>query len=111
MKKLLQVILFLLLSTTMFAQQEGRMETDRPDQTESPFTVKHKYFQMEAGVSFAHENGFPTFALPTILWKYGLTKKLELRLFTEINYVETPLAIPDGYEIHTGLVPIAIGGK
>ena len=29
------------------AQQTGRMETDRPDQTESPFIVKNKYEQNE----------------------------------------------------------------
>jgi hypothetical protein len=93
------------------AQQTGRMETDRPDQTESPFIVKSKYFQTEIGFNLEKNNGFRSFVIPTILWKYGLLKKLELRFITEINAIETPLIIPDGSEVNSGLVPLVAGGK
>jgi hypothetical protein len=111
MAKFFQFIVLPLFVTTLNAQQEGRMETDRPDQTESPFITKHKYFQGEVGLSLAKEKGYSTIAIPTVLWKYGLLKKFELRLITEINVVETPLIIPDGNKINSGLVPIQIGGK
>ena len=99
------------MSQGSFAQQTGRMETDRPDQTESPFIVKNKYFQTEIGFNLEKNNGFRSLIIPTILWKYGLLKKLELRLITEFNSIETPLIIPDGSEVNSGLVPLVVGGK
>ncbi len=111
MIKFLQILIFLILPISLWTQQEGRMETDRPDQTESPFITKHKFFQAEIGLSLAKEKGYATIAVPTVLWKYGLLKNLELRLITEINVVETSLIVPDGNEINSGLVPMQIGGK
>src|ERR1700704_5639243 len=93
------------------AQQTGRMETDRPDQTESPFIVKHKYFQTEIGFNLVKIDGYTTLVVPTILWKYGLCKRFELRLITEINAVETPMSFPAGNETNTGLLPVQVGGK
>lgn len=53
-------ILFFLSSFSLFAQQEGRIETDRPDQTECPFIVKKGYIQMEWGFNRQIESGiFP----------------------------------------------------
>ncbi len=43
------ILFFLLVSVSVFAQQEGRIETDRPDQTECPFIVKRGFFQAEVG--------------------------------------------------------------
>ena len=95
----------------ILAQQSGRMETDRPDQTETPYIVKLKYFQTEIGLTLKKNNGFSSLLIPTILWKYGLLKKLELHLLTEINVIESPLVIPDGNEINSGLLPVVFGGK
>lgn len=87
------------------------METDRPDQTESPFITKYRFFQIEVGLGVGREEGYSTLVVPTILWKYGLLKKLELRLITEINAVHVPPIVPNGNEINTGLMPVQIGGK
>jgi len=107
------LFLFLCLSFQigLYAQQTGRMETDRPDQTESPFTVKHKYFQVEVGVVVIKDQGLSAFALPTVLWKYGICRNFELRLITELNIIETPLLVPEGNDFITGLTPVQIGGK
>ena len=111
MQKPTLAILLIACNCIVHAQQTGRMETDRPDQTESPFIVKHNYIQVETGFNYESENGWPTFIFPTVLWKYGATKKLELRLITEIVSIETPLMIPDGNEVLSGLLPVQIGGK
>jgi hypothetical protein len=103
--------ILLIFCASSFGQQTGRMETDRPDQTESPFIVKHKFFQTEIGFNLVKIDGYTTIVVPTILWKYGLCKRLELRLITEINSVETPLIIPGGNETNTGLLPVQVGGK
>lgn len=111
MTRLLQFVLCIFLQIHLWAQQEGRMETDRPDQTESPFLTKKNYLQVEIGLGLAKEQGYSTIAAPTILWKYGLSKKFELRLVSEINVVKNPPPVPDGHDVNTGLVPLQIGGK
>jgi hypothetical protein len=49
------LFLCLLMSFSVLAQQEGRMETDRPDQTECPFIVKKCFMQIEMGFN-AHKS-------------------------------------------------------
>jgi len=61
------------------------METDRPDQTECPFMVKKGYFQAEMGFNKNREEGENNFNTPSTLWKYGLTKGLELRYVTNVT--------------------------
>lgn len=93
------------------AQESGRMETDRPDQTEAVFITPRKYLQAEFGFNLEKDEGLATLVHPTALWKYGVSKKFELRLITEFVSVETPLLIPTGNDLLTGLLPIQLGGK
>jgi hypothetical protein len=70
-----RLTIFLLFPLFAFSQSQGRIETDRPDQTECPFIVKKGYIQAEIGFNRAtSENLFPT-----SLVKYGLSKRFELR--------------------------------
>jgi hypothetical protein len=87
------------------------METDRPDQTESPYLTKLRFLQGEFGLNFEKAEGLKTLVIPTALWKYGLSKKIELRLITEIVTTETPLLIPFGNDFISGLLPVQIGVK
>jgi len=111
MAKYFYTLLFLVFSNILFAQQEGRMETDRPDQTESPFITKKRYIQAEFGFNVERFAGLTTIVHPTTLWKYGACKRFEFRLITEFISQETPILIPVGNEINSGLQPIQIGGK
>ena len=105
-------VLSLLVSMVTRAQLTDKIETDRPDQTESPYTVPRNWFQAELGFNIENEkNGAKTFVHPTVLSKYGLTNRFELRLITEILSLKTPLQIPQGNDIVTGLKPIQVGGK
>lgn len=111
-KKLLPLCYSLLfISVIASAQDTGRMETDRPDQTEAVYITKHNYLQAEFGFNIEKENKLSTLVLPTMLWKYGLGKKVELRLITEFISAETPLLIPSGNSFLSGLLPVQIGGK
>jgi len=92
-------------------QQVGRMETDRPDQTESVFITKKNYLQAEFGFNLERDGGLKNFVHPTALWKYGASKRFELRMITEFVSVETPLVIPAGNKILSGLLPVQFGGK
>src|ERR1700741_3949723 len=111
MAKYFLILAFMGLSYCTKAQQEGRMETDRPDQTESPFLTKKKYIQAEFGFNYEKNGDLHVLVYPTVLWKYGACKRFEFRLITEFVSAETPLLIPNGNEIESGLLPIKIGGK
>jgi hypothetical protein len=72
---LLRIILLFCLPLGLYAQSVGRIETDRPDQTECPFIVKKGYIQSELGFNRATaENLFPTSLL-----KLGISNRIELR--------------------------------
>ena len=47
--RLVWLLLFVLSFLAVRGQQTGRIETDRPDQTECPFIVKKGYIQAEMG--------------------------------------------------------------
>lgn len=65
---------------------QGSIQLDRPDQTETSFTVPKNYLQFESGFAMEKSNdGEISFQFPTVLWKYGLNDKTELRLITEIS--------------------------
>ena len=70
-----RIFLLLLISVSALAQSEGRIETDRPDQTECPFIVKKGFIQAELGFNRSTSECL----FPTSLVKYGLSKRFELR--------------------------------
>lgn len=104
--RLIFFILFLAASTPLFAQELPSIEADRPDQTESAFTVPRGFFQIESG--FHYENygkGGDILFHPSVLWKFGLTNRFELRLVTELVTEK----IEDGST--SGVLPVAAGFK
>jgi hypothetical protein len=124
MKKLLLIALCMVLKTSLFAQTEpeaiGAIETDRPDQTETPSLVPPGYFQAEIGFSSEYDENddiysnetveFRNFLYPTALLKYGVLPWLELRFiaeFAEQNAFKNDVKI----ESQRGFNPIAIGTK
>lgn len=104
MRNLYFLALTLFLTVTAFAQEE--IDTDRPDQTETPSIVPEHRFQMENGFvhqqSQKHESDL---LLPTALWKFGINKNLELRLETDIIYNK----FQDNTQ--SGLNPVIVGLK
>lgn len=73
------IIILLFSGHFLMAQQSGRIETDRPDQTECPFIVKKGYFQAEIGFNREVEAGAVQYLLPTSLLKIGVHPRIELR--------------------------------
>lgn len=91
------------------------MLTDRPDQTECPFIVPKKHFQMEIGFVFQHDKiriddlEESQILYPSSLLKYGLSENCELRLVvenTKINFKEI-----GKNSTQTGINPIQFGFK
>ncbi|MDB5199034.1 MAG: hypothetical protein JWO92_997 [Chitinophagaceae bacterium] len=91
--------------------QLNPIDTDRPDQTESVFLVPEKWIQLEAGFNFQTiNNGEKEFLTPTLLSRYGLSKRVELRFITAIR-TNSSLIIPFGTVNKTGLDIAELGTK
>lgn len=100
------VLFFLLLSNKLLAQTLPPIQLDRPDQTECPFITPVNYIQAESGFNIENVSaGRQVLSTPTILWKYGINKKFELRLITEL--------ITDKSNVvkYRGIAPITFGFK
>lgn len=101
----------MVITHTLSAQEE-KIETDRPDQTESPYTVPKNYFQFEWGINHETDkvNNIKThnFVHPTGLYKYGVNDHFELRVIVQ-PYTQTVYGNP---KTHSVLVdPVFIGFK
>lgn len=84
MPKKLIILLFLFANTYMYAQEKSPIQTDRPDQTESPFITPKRQLQMEIGFVYEKESKSVTnYTHPNILTKFGLSDRVELRLVTD----------------------------
>ncbi|MFL5740835.1 MAG: transporter [Flavisolibacter sp.] len=108
MKKIFLCLLFCLALNHGWAQE--RIDTDRPDQTESAFTVPKNFFQGEFG--FGKENAKNKnyqLAHPAFLVKYGISKKMELRL--EGNFFSEYLYQLPNTESSFVFDPLEIGAK
>ena len=84
-KKLILAILVIIIGGEIDAQ----IITDRPDQTESSSTIAQGSLQIESGVFMGNE-GNESFStrqtfLPTNLFRYGLTKGIELRILNQFE--------------------------
>lgn len=109
-KKMVAIIAGFLINGIATAQQPARIDTDRPDQTESALVIPQKYFQAEFG--FGKENSKEknyTLIHPTALLKYGVHKRVELRLVATF-FSAYARQIPNTKKI-TGVEPIEIGTK
>jgi hypothetical protein len=90
------------------ASAQTKIDTDRPDQTESAVLVPKKYFQGEFG--FNRENlqkDTHNIVHPTFLLKYGLNKRIEFRVESEFS-TQYLLQNEKGT---TALQPVEIGTK
>ncbi|HMJ47385.1 MAG TPA: transporter [Ferruginibacter sp.] len=87
------------------------IDTDRPDLTESAFLVPKKWLQFEAGFSYqVNNNTEKEYFTPSLLSKYGLTDRIELRLITSI-LTQSRSALAQDINNETGLEAVEIGAK
>jgi hypothetical protein len=90
----------------MSAHTQTTIQTDRPDQTECPYITPKGFIQAEKGFVYEYiDKDNKGIALPSILWKYGINKNVELRLITEVNSMRS------FGKTTTGFVPTIIGFK
>jgi hypothetical protein len=112
MIKKVYFIFFLLIFIVnqISAQEIQPIQTDRPDQTESPsITPKHQ-LQMEIGFVYEQENIITrNFTHANVLTKFGLSDRVELRLVTD--YGTTQYSYNNSESSSSYLSPTLIGCK
>lgn len=100
------LLLFLLISTSIYSQTIEPIQADRPDQTETPALVPKGMFQVETGFTFQKNDALSkSLGLPSTLWKYGVNDNFELRLITEFLSEEI------NNEKFNGFTPVSVGFK
>ena len=108
MKKTIVFNLLLIISLSIEAQT---IVTDRPDQTESSLTLGKGELQIESGILFetTKDDYFSEELLlaPTVLWRYGITDGIELRLLTEFSSIKDKLTSVKA----SGLADLQVGTK
>lgn len=108
-KSVLFTVTFLCCAFTVLAQPD-KIDTDRPDQTESASTVPKKWVQFEMG--FLKQKNYTDedyFQHPSLLTKYGIGKRLEIRLITE--WATFKYKAVNGVYSVTGINSVQLGGK
>jgi len=97
---MLKKIAFLLLIFFCHSAYGQKIETDRPDQTESSSTVPAKHLQIESGIllglSKNASNKEQQILLPTNLFRLGLTKGIELRILSQLESFQNNLGRSSG---------------
>jgi len=94
-----------LVFSCLYSQEES-IQPDRPDQSESTSTVPFHYLQIETGLLSEKVNKNENSSLlPTILWKYAISPKTELRLITEAELLK------ENKNSEYNFKPITIGMK
>ncbi|WP_242927226.1 transporter [Pontibacter vulgaris] len=94
------------------AQEKQKLESDRPDQGVSSTVVPKQSLQIEAGWLYqkdkAGEVTLKTIAYPSVLLRYGLLHKLELRLQTALK--DSVIERSTEKRIK-GIAPVSVGAK
>lgn len=109
-------VLFIFFIQFCFAQTTPKplaekIDTDRPDQTESAVLVPGKWLQFEMGFGKqANNTSENEFQYPTLLSKYGINKRFELRLITTLQ-TNTDNSITPAKKSNGGLTPVEVGAK
>ena len=87
MKKKIFLIILLIFTNTLSQENTNKktlppISTDRPDNSDSPYTISKNTFQFETGVNYVSENplglSIKTLTINTGLFRYGFLDNLEL---------------------------------
>ncbi len=107
MKKIIILGLLVLNVAQASAQKSPDIETDRPDQTETPFSVGTANFQAENGYSIWKAKNKETNINKVSLLRYGLSEKFELRAEVAHDTYYNQY----GLNYQSGVSPVEVGFK
>lgn len=105
MKVIYLLFVVLLAVTCLYSQSPYEMNADRPDVTQSPYTVVSNRLQIETGFRMKNDDDLEVLDLAHALFRYGLTKSLEFRAGAGFRRQDSLGAINEG------LAGVSIGIK
>ena len=105
--KLLNLAFILLTLTNIYAQNDNRIDTDRPDQTDGTQIVKPGEFQVETDLYYNSFSEYDPAVITSTLIRIGALKFAELRVVVEEG-IQRDIFID---ETAQGVFPLAIGTK
>lgn len=95
----------------VIANSQDKIDTDRPDQTESAYTIPKGWIQFEMGFNQQKNTSLESESFyPTLLSKYGITKGLEFRCITTMKSESVKVMGSVKNKI-SGLEPVQLGAK
>jgi hypothetical protein len=104
------IILLVIFSTTLEMLGQ-KINTDRPDQTEAPVVIPMKSFQIESGLlsgkTCYNSSSENQLLIPTLLFRYGSGKIIELRLVEQMERLKSE---SPAYN-NLGFSDLALGAK
>jgi len=101
--------LFLILvffATAAFAQEESSFTADRPGAATGTDVLPFKSVSWETGFQYDYADGAHSIALPTTMFRFGISRFAELR----IQY-DGALASDENNRWHYGVQPLTLGTK
>ena len=107
------------ITVPVIAQDSTKTEpivAERPGFTNPPQTMAKKQFQIESGFYYEADKikntdiKIDNFLYPTILFRYGLIKNIELRLEVDYAGISTSSSSSDKVSLN-GLNPVIVGAK
>jgi hypothetical protein len=121
-KALLTLCLVIILASESIISQtlDDPLITDRPDATESAFTVPMGSFQIETGIVYEstelgnnYQDKFSSLNIATTLLRYGLWNNIELRFGTMYTILTDEFGMPGNEETQTfsGINRILLSAK
>lgn len=117
MKKLLTLWVLCALAATAFAQDEVTFSADRPGMATGVDVLPFKSVQWETGFQYDYSNGAHAIALPTTMFRFGISKFAELRVQYDGALENVSLEKDrDGVMVHEeaweySVLPLTIGTK
>lgn len=106
---------YIIISSTLFSQENEALVTDRPDATESAMTVGNGTLQIETGFIFEEYRNSAgnykqnDFHIATTLFRYGIGSDFEIRLHGKIQ--ARTIETFDNSETYSGLNNVSVGMK
>ncbi len=109
------IICFFVFPSLLFSQA-GRIEPNRPDQSENSSLVPKGLFQIETGFVFEKDESGSTsdknYTYPTLQFRYGLFENLEVRAQLDNYYSRSsPKTISGETSVKKGVKPLSLGLK
>ncbi len=107
MKSILFYFGLALISHTTNGQSIEPINTDRPDQSDGTYILTAKNFQIETGLVFSQTDKQLTDIVQTTMFRYGVSKKLEVRLLVYEGFTSN-----DAFKTKNfGLYPVSVSAK